>query len=228
MGFDIELPVHIEFYGLPGSGKSTVSHMLAKKLRKAGYTVFEPTYSTDHGRPPFIRRMKKLFQAASFSLFHFRSVTGVIRLLKLNNYSSAGMIRQLCNILPKLKVYAAGRSGIYIWDEGLIQSSVSLSLFSMISAGRNHRQLTGSPSIKKHMDIPVYVTVNEEEAAERLERRTVRESRAEGMPRQKQIRLLKKISGLCNEVCPDNAYRIQSGALLDMEKELFCYICSKL
>jgi thymidylate kinase len=43
-----ERRVWVEFLGMPGSGKSTVSHALAGVLRQRGMTVAEPTYATDH------------------------------------------------------------------------------------------------------------------------------------------------------------------------------------
>lgn len=38
----------VEFLGLPGSGKSTVSHAVADVLRRRGLVVDEPTWSVDH------------------------------------------------------------------------------------------------------------------------------------------------------------------------------------
>ena len=56
----IEEPFVLEFCGLPGSGKSTVSHLLAKKLNAEGIKVQEPIYNFDHLSSSNERRRGKL------------------------------------------------------------------------------------------------------------------------------------------------------------------------
>lgn len=40
--------IRVEFLGLPGSGKSTLSHAVAGRLRRHGVRVAEPTWEIDH------------------------------------------------------------------------------------------------------------------------------------------------------------------------------------
>ena len=59
----------IEFYGLPGSGKSTLSHIVAERLRSEGYAVEEPSYDIDH-QHPLPKRVKKFAIGGFWFVFH--------------------------------------------------------------------------------------------------------------------------------------------------------------
>ena len=65
---NINKTIHIEFYGLPGCGKSTISHALALYLKENNFCVEEPTYELDHCNNKIIRRIKKILQ---YILFYF-------------------------------------------------------------------------------------------------------------------------------------------------------------
>ena len=54
----------IEFLGLPGSGKSMMSHAAAGTLRRFGLTVAEPTWMADHTLTPARRYLHKSRRAA--------------------------------------------------------------------------------------------------------------------------------------------------------------------
>ena len=51
----------IDFYGLPGSGKSTISHLLADKLR-GEVDVIEPSFHIDHDYSVIERIIKKKYK----------------------------------------------------------------------------------------------------------------------------------------------------------------------
>src|SRR3954447_1617900 len=56
--------LNLEFLGLPASGKSTLSHMVAGVLRRHGVRVSEPTYITDHVMSDRTRYLHKLRRVA--------------------------------------------------------------------------------------------------------------------------------------------------------------------
>lgn len=53
----------VEFIGLPGSGKSTLSHRVAQSLRALGVPVTEPTYWLDHVAHRYVRQSMKALLA---------------------------------------------------------------------------------------------------------------------------------------------------------------------
>ena len=54
--------------GLPGCGKSTVSHLLAERLRVEGFKVSEPSYSIDHQKPLW-RKIRKFLLGLYYYIF---------------------------------------------------------------------------------------------------------------------------------------------------------------
>ena len=60
--------VILEFFGMPGSGKSTVSHLLAERLRGNGYTVIEPSWLIDNKKSKVKRLCKKMLLAIIYEL----------------------------------------------------------------------------------------------------------------------------------------------------------------
>lgn len=181
MGNLIKKVIHIEFYGLPGSGKSSVSHLVAKQLRSMGMVVKEPSYESDHGHSLFGRVLLKLSKTAYYMYHNFNDFNLVVKLVKKNGYTSIfSSISQLVNIIPKIGVYKSMSNNydICIWDEGLIQSSISLSLNSGILPSKNYYELK---KISGHSTdvIKVYIDVELVEVLKRIENRKDGRSRVD-------------------------------------------------
>ncbi len=70
MADDLNKPIIIDFFGLPGCGKSTVSHMLAEELRKQGKVVSEPSYDTDHKLSQVKRKTNKIISFSTYAVSH--------------------------------------------------------------------------------------------------------------------------------------------------------------
>ena len=127
MGVDIKNnTVFLEFYGLPGCGKSTISHMVAEKLRKCNKTVSEPTYDVDHKHNKVVRKMIKTINAIKYGICSPESFIGLIRITKANGYTGVLALNQIVNIAWKLLIYKQSKVDYVVFDEGLIQSAVSL------------------------------------------------------------------------------------------------------
>lgn len=118
----------LDFFGLPGCGKSTVSHLLAEKLREKGYGVFEPSYDLDHHLSCNKRKLVKLGQYIMYSLIHPVKSCKVSKLVKNSEYEKKSQIlSQRINITTKF--FALKRTGMdyIIFDEGFGQAAISLS-----------------------------------------------------------------------------------------------------
>lgn len=168
--------IHIEFYGLPGCGKSTISHIIAQELRTRGYVVQEPSYDFDHNLRPLHRKIKKMAYTVFFGMHYPDIYKKVKKIVVLNGYVSfKSYMSQLVNILPKLGIYKRNTGGIFFWDEGMIQSSISLAFQS----GKDVNSIIRNFGIKKNNSILIKIDVNEKIAVERMNNRATNDSRVE-------------------------------------------------
>lgn len=134
----LKLPLHVELYGLPGCGKSTVSHKVAEMLRSEGFGVIEPSYDLDHLPNSFVRKARKLLSTFSWLIFHIRSYLSVDSIVKANGYSHFEKLMQISNVIQKLRKYQNIHSNnVVIWDQGLVQAAISLSICGEIEASEN-------------------------------------------------------------------------------------------
>ena len=172
-------PLFVEFYGLPGCGKSTVSHQVAVKLRADGYIVDEPSYDIDRKNSPLVRKLNKLIIFFSCFVFHNKTFREVKTIVKKNGYFGTSLIKQASNVLQKISVYRdEGYRNIVIWDQGLVQASISLSLKGKINASDNLKNLLHILDTEVQVWI-VNIWVDEKVAFERMAQRPTNDSRVE-------------------------------------------------
>ena len=154
MGNSLVLPLFVEFYGLPGSGKSTLSHIVAERLRREGYTVNEPSYVIDHLHP-------------------------LPKIIKKNGYKGMEAFKQTVNIILKIRIYNSPKAAeIVMIDQGLIQASVSLSMYGDMKARDNYERLL-SLMPNAMAALIFYIEVDEETAMNRMGKRMTNDSRVE-------------------------------------------------
>lgn len=171
-----DLTLFLEFYGLPGCGKSTVSHMVAAELRKQGKNVSEPTFDMDHKSSGKVRKVKKLLKLFRYAVAHPKKYKALKTLVSKNGYGGSGGLSQCANITQKLLAYEHEKADVVIFDEGLTQSSISLSQGRM-NAAENEKELFAlcpKRNVKK-----IYVNVSPEVALKRMEGRNQHDSRIE-------------------------------------------------
>ena len=130
---------HIDFFGVPGSGKSTISHALAISLRKKGFRVKEPSYHLDHSRTTTTRKLIKAALFAYYFFFQHRTLRAVDFLVRQNGYSGKPRLLHIGNILQKLFEYDKRNNGydFCIWDQGIAQACISLSMTRRLDATAN-------------------------------------------------------------------------------------------
>ena len=192
--------VHVEFYGLPGSGKSTISHMVAKELMANGFSVCEPSFYSDHLRHPILRKIVKLYKTLIFSLRYPKSIIKIYKLLSQGGISQLShFLQHILNIAPKLNYYIHSKDKIYIWDEGLIQSSISASLEHPMNTDIIAKELF---DISKNREvIKIYVKIDIDTALKRLEGREKHDSRVEKeQDFLKKNDLMKKLNDSCDNI----------------------------
>ena len=192
MGHSLGHCISIEFYGLPGCGKSTVSHKVAQLLREDGYIVEEPSYRIDHRRN-FIKRTQKLVITFWGYIFHHKEFRETFVLVKRNGYKGVDLLTQTANVIQKICKYnGKKKSHFVIWDQGLIQAAVSLSINGNISAEQNYKELLAYVR-KNKIIIPVYMPITEKLALTQMSQRLTNDSRVEKLSTTEQkIDMLKK------------------------------------
>lgn len=168
----------VEFYGLPGCGKSTISHILANRLMDDGFAVEEPSFTEDH-RPKFARKILKLLYGCYGFVFHYSTYRRIVNLVYENGYMGYEKFTQTVNVLQKVNVYRKENSKkIVIWDQGIIQAAISLSINKQISAFDNLIRIEDIIS-KDVIYYRVFIPVERSVVLERMKKRNTNDSRVE-------------------------------------------------
>lgn len=176
---DLRHPLHIEFYGLPGCGKSTISHRLADEFRNNEYIVEEPSYNLDHTFNKTTRQLIKLIKTICFRL-HSPSLYSRIKVLVADNgYKGMGAFLQIANIAQKINTYQKIQKGqVIIWDQGITQAAISLSATGIIPANDNEKKILSLLAPCPYL-IRVYIVCDIHTALKRMEGRKTNDSRVE-------------------------------------------------
>lgn len=209
MGSDlIGKKIHIEFYGLPGCGKSTVSELVAQKLESDGYTVIRASAETGNDVNPVFRKVVKLTRAALYYCKHPGIYKRVNSLVKRNGYTGfKERIIQLINVAQKLYHYSNSSHGIvYVWDEGLTQAAISLAVNGSITAKDNEETLIELIGVSFYQ-VHIYIKASIEVVMHRMENRSTNNSRVEKEKNtSKKINLLKKYEEACDFIDKTTIY----------------------
>ena len=192
----------IEFFGLPGSGKSTISHRIAEDLRKKGVAVYEPTYSMDHGKIRSARSVKKFLCYLSSSVCKGKLIKKIKKIVSENGYSGADAFKHVVNIAYKIRAINGLRSkdGFVFFDEGLVQSAVSLAINEKKSVNENVKELFAIAG-KDYSPEIVFIRTSERVALSRAAERRGNFSRVEKIKDENARKaFMKKYTGICSAV----------------------------
>lgn len=172
-------PLFLEFYGLPGCGKSTVSHLLADYLREKTVIVSEPSYLLDHRVSHPLRAFKKLSFYCKEALLNHKLFKRINTIVEKNGYKGIGRIMQTANVLLKIGEYRKPQAAqVLIWDQGLIQAAVSLSITEKHEAVSIFDELSQFLPENIRM-ISVLLSIDSKEALARIKVRSSNDSRIE-------------------------------------------------
>lgn len=195
--------IFLEFYGMPGCGKSTVSHIVAQKLKDSGMRVAEPSYDLDHDVLPVIRKLKKLFLGIVFAVKYPVKFVKIKHLVRENGYCRKnGELSQILNIIQK--VYQTLRYNkvcdYVIFDEGFCQAAVSLTVNSDTDCNDNISEMVKIVSGNLELRA-VYIREDIETVLKRMKCRHTRDSRVEKEKSvDKRILQLRKIENICEHI----------------------------
>jgi len=170
----MERPVFVEFLGLSGAGKSTVSHRVAERLRDRGFPVSEPTLSLALMRG---RGAVKALYVAREILFHPRDSLLTLKAVRSTRQRFPVLVRMGFNWLMLSSLKRTLRPSLHLFDQGAFQALWSIGLEGRRGAVRHvGRRLVAS------VPAPHVVVVVEAETSvveHRLKLRNGHESRAD-------------------------------------------------
>lgn len=188
-GIDKRVPISIEFYGLPGCGKSTVSHMLAECLREKGYAVNEPTYVLDHQYSKVGRRIKKVWLSCLYLMADYSSFRAIVH--SISTSKGKVSLQEIINLIPKCRNYCNSESyDVLVWDEGILQSAVSSLVDSNPQAsGVLAEKLLRVVADNSHL-VGIYMDIPITLAMERMKERNTKDSRADRLEEKEKLEFL--------------------------------------
>lgn len=184
----------LDFYGLPGCGKSTISHLLAERI-KCEAEVIEPSYHIDHGYSTAGRFIKKSLEAIGLFVFQPRLFLSIVKVIVScgHNCFNKDFYVHLLNIAYKIGILNAPPKGFVIFDQGLWQSVISLfyrkeDVSSIVPTFDRLNSLVS----KKVRYVSIYIQVDVETAIERMDTRHAAISRVQLLNRDDKTEELKK------------------------------------
>ena len=171
----------VEFVGLPGAGKTTISHALVNRFRRGGVPVTEPTFdlSQKPGRIGFrqLRFAMRLFAGHPILTLRWMDLVVASRqksardfiITSLNLLYSCALVRQ-----------SGRRPGVHIFDQGLLQAILSVQYSSRQPPDHASLAAAVDESIGVNArNVAVFVQASPEIVMTRLQQRCGRLSRLE-------------------------------------------------
>lgn len=195
----------LDFYGLPGSGKSAISHEVAKILKKKNNIVCEPSYTIDHKNSKFVRIFRKLLNSLRWTLQHPYNFYRLLRIIKGHKLSFKNLLSEMINLLVKARFVEKYNGCDYlIFDEGFAQALISIDNMSSSFVNKELREIENI--IGNKMEIfHVYIKEEINVALGRMEKRRTNDSRVEKEPSYtKKYEIMNRYNALCDTVAVNN------------------------
>ncbi len=172
--------LRVEFLGLPGVGKSTLSHRVAAHLAAAGRLVSQSSYELAHDVGPGPRRWRKSIHVIAELLRHPIAAWRAARAVQRTTQPDLSTrLRLWFNWLLVLDLgrAASRRQGVHLFDQGILQAIWSIALEDRDEAALS---LLAAPAARSALpDLVVVVDADLDVVAKRLDRRQGRDSRVE-------------------------------------------------
>jgi thymidylate kinase len=175
-------PAFIEFIGLPGSGKTTLSHRAAEILNEKGTAVLEPTYSINNEMRTIQRYLIKSWY--SIKLAWLRPAWALYWFLFIVQSSQKTLqdfVSTIINCFFILEIYRHHRlyNDICFLDQGICQALLSLSYNSKRENLMERKFVSAMDFLSTLGFRIIYIETDVDTIVQRLEKRHKKQSRLE-------------------------------------------------
>ena len=170
----------VEFLGLPGVGKSELSHRVAQRLAGNGIAVRQPSHVLAHGMSPPARRLGKTLYVLREILCHPVAAARTARAIAATGQRdrrTRGLLTFNWLLVVALARRARRRAGIHLLDQGLLQAVWSVAFDG--DADGAVRLLSAPDAGRALPDVVVVVEADQGTVRQRLCHRAQNESRLE-------------------------------------------------
>lgn len=193
--------VHIEFYGLPGCGKSTISERIAKRFESNGISVLQASAKTGNETGKVKRVLIKLARTLTVSKNYKQDMLLFREIVNNNGYSSyQDVFKQVINLAQKDYYYKKKSDSLFMWDEGLLQAAISLSVNNSRDCSKNVSELLEIVQNGARI-IPVYLKMPIDSAISNMNQRRTNNSRVEKIKDyDSKVLMLKKYELACSQI----------------------------
>lgn len=191
----------LDFFGVPGSGKSTVSHQLAKAMEDKGLAVCQPSYMMDHHNSKIIRRIKKVCIGILWLLKNRDRTKSIIAIFREYCISNIELAIEFFNIAYKVYyIDKAERYDCVVFDEGITQTMISLRNASQKTINSDLGKLQAVVCNGKSF-VNIYQNTSIDVALKRLKERKTNDSKIEREADfNKQINMMHRYKILCDSI----------------------------
>ncbi|RPJ09220.1 MAG: hypothetical protein EHM28_02155 [Spirochaetaceae bacterium] len=178
----LKKPVFVEFIGMPGSGKTTLSHCAAGILREKGMKIEESTYHINDEMKSIQRYMIKTWYTIKLVILKPSwAITWISLIIKSRQNTLKDLILMIINCFYILEIYRNGmlKYDIYFLDQGILQALVSLN-YEANGNIFNEKNLAHVLQFISNLTLRiVFVEIDDNSIAQRLKRRDKKQSRME-------------------------------------------------
>lgn len=193
--------VILDLFGLPGSGKTTISKSMSLNKKQYGYKIQDNIYKINNNYGAFRRMFIKLLNTFSYTIKNLFFLIDLFSLVGKDSFTSnKELIKQWINICFVLSNINKSRGkDIIIADQGIVQAAISLSY--------NNEDININTIIKKINEKVlfrikhIYISIEIETCLKRLEQRKNGKSRLDNETRINIRKYhLESIKGLCEKI----------------------------
>ena len=195
---------YVEFMGLPGSGKSYLSHKVAEVLRAEGFEIVEPSWKLDHEYWKLSRVVRKMWMGCLFWIFQFGKSVRLTNTVNTCGLQKDDEKRITRNLLYKAYLLTFHKKGILFFDEGIAQMAVSMAVDSGMRAQKIYDDLMDILSFNQK-NLVVKIDCDVETALLNMELRKSRDSKADRLDGiEIKIEYLNEYKKACESVVANN------------------------
>jgi len=175
-------PIFVEFVGLPGSGKTTLSHRAAEILREKGTTVLEPTYLINNQMGTTQRYLTKSWYLTKLAFLRpVWALDWFLLVVQSRQRTLKDFVLMVVNCFFILEIYRqhGRRIDICFLDQGICQALLSLSYSAQTEQLIERKLITDIAFFLTPRFRVVHIEADEGTIAQRLEKRYKKRSRLE-------------------------------------------------